>query len=87
MQKEQNDIYKKIQTILQSLITAALIGCFKFLWDLNATVASMKSESASRATIVNNVQQGINNLQMDMQDVRGRVIRLETRETIPQPDR
>lgn len=73
-----------IQTVLLSLITAAIIGCFSFLWNLNGTVAKMQEQNFNRTQRIDDVQQGVNELRLDMkdtkksvQDVSERLVRVE----------
>lgn len=74
----------KLQGVLLSIITTAVIGCFTFLWNLNSTIASMRAENQNRTETIQNVQQGVNDLRLDMKDtkkdvqgVKESVIRLE----------
>lgn len=75
---------KHAQTILLAIATAAIIGCFTFLWNLNATVTQIQGENDKRTIRIDQVQNGVNELRMDMQttkagvqDVRERLIRVE----------
>lgn len=77
MQRTKSILEKHVQTILLSLITAATIGAFTFLWELNATVASLKTTSDDRDRTIDNVQQGINSVRLNLQEVKEKVIRLE----------
>jgi hypothetical protein len=75
---------KHTQTILMSIATAAILGCFTFLWNLNETVTEIRGENARRSMMIDDVNGKVNNLQLDMkatrdavQDVRERMIRVE----------
>lgn len=75
---------KHAQTILLGITTAAILGCFRFLWGLSITVTQMQEQNMQRTIRIDNVQQSVNELQLDMkttkagvQDVRERMIRVE----------
>lgn len=67
----KNDtLQAKIQTVLLSIIAPAIIGCFTFLWNLNRTVAVIQEKSVQRDLRIDNVQQGINDLRLDLGDAK-----------------
>lgn len=75
---------KHLQTILLGITTAAILGCFKFLWALSITVGQMQEQNLERTNRINEVKQGLNELRLDLQgtragvqDVRERLIRVE----------
>lgn len=77
---------KHAQTILLGVITAAIIGCFTFLWQLNGTVFQVKEQLYERTKDIDRLQIGVNEVRLDsketksdIKDVRERVIRLEER--------
>jgi hypothetical protein len=72
------------QTILMAVATAAIIGCFTFLWNLNETVTEIRGDNSKRSLMIDQVQKSVNDLRLDMnttklgvQDVRERMIRVE----------
>lgn len=72
------------QTVLLAIATAAILGCFKFLWSLNATVTKVQEQIYERTVDMDKIQNGVNELRLDMQttkssvqDVRERMIRVE----------
>ncbi len=74
----------KLQSVLLSLITAAIIGCFSFLWNLNSTVAKISNDNTGHQRSIDNLQTTINNQRLEAVDdrkelatVKETVIRLE----------
>jgi hypothetical protein len=68
----------KLITALLSIITAGVIGCFSFLWNVNSTLARMEERETEAIRIREEMRIKINALQLDIRDVRERVIRIET---------
>lgn len=68
----------KLVTALLSVITAGIIGCFGFLWNLNGTLARMQERETEAVRIREEMRTKVNTLQLDMRDVRERVIRIES---------
>ncbi len=82
--RERGLYEKHLQTVLLAVATAAILGCFRFLWSLNATVTEVQQQIHERTVDMNQMQQGINDMRLDMQttkagvqDVRERMIRVE----------
>lgn len=69
---------EKIVTALLSVVTAGTIGCFGFLWNLNSTLARMQERETEAIRIREELRIKINALQLDIRDVRERVIRIES---------
>lgn len=67
-----------VPTFLLSILSAALIGCFAFLWNLNATVTKQEQQYYEVSRMMDELRIKINNMQLDVRDVRERLIRLET---------
>lgn len=84
-QVPERGLYEKhTQTVLMSIATAAILGCFTFLWNLNKTVTQIQGDNDKRGIRVEQVQHGVNELRLDMQatkagvqDLRERMIRVE----------
>lgn len=81
---QKTALEKHVQTIFLGITSAAIIGCFKFLWSLNITVAKMQERDISRTSQIEAVQTSVNELRLDVkttkhdvQDVKERVIKLE----------
>jgi len=70
---------EKAQTIIVSLLTAALIACFGFLWNLNGTLSRMEERDVTREKALNDINLKINSIQLDLIDLRDRIIRIETK--------
>lgn len=74
-------VYKKLEdklhTFLLSVVTAGVIGCFGFLWNMNKTIAVLQEHDTD--TIRSRAEQSIrtNTMQMDIRDIRERVIKIE----------
>ncbi len=70
---------EKLQTIVVSLLTAALIACFGFMWNLNSTLARMEERDLSKEKALNDINAKINIIQLDLYDLKDRVIRIEAK--------
>lgn len=75
---------KHLNTLFLGIISAATIGAFGFLWNVNKTLAVMQERDEKRSMQIQQVQTNMNDLRLDvkdskysLQDVRERVIRLE----------
>ncbi len=68
----------KLITSLLSIVTAGIIGCFGFLWNLNGTLARMQERETETIRVREEMRTRVNTLQLDMRDVRERVIRIES---------
>lgn len=73
----------KIQTALLSVITTGIIGCFTFLWNLNSTVARLQENMIDTIRAKEEQSVRINNIQLDIRDIRERLIRIETKQRKP----
>jgi hypothetical protein len=61
---------RHVQTIMLSVITAALIACFTFLWNMNAKIAVMEERDNQKTQNVERLQNSLNILQSDMISVK-----------------
>jgi hypothetical protein len=61
---------RHVQTIMLSVITAALIACFTFLWNMNAKIAVMEERDNQRTQSVDQLQRSMNIVQSDMISVK-----------------
>lgn len=68
----------KLITTLLSIVTAGVIGCVGFLWNLNSTLARMQERETEAIRVREEMRTRVNTLQLDMRDVRERVIRIES---------
>lgn len=73
--KNADDWY---HNIILSVATSAIIGCFIFLWNVNADLVKAEQQNIDTAKVLDEVRIRINNIQLDIRDIRERVIRLET---------
>ena len=69
-----------IITTLLSIGTTGIIGCFVFLWIQNATNAQVMERDAQKSRAIDEINGKMNNMQLDMRDVRERVVRIEERQ-------
>jgi outer membrane protein TolC len=69
---------EKVQTIIASVLTAAIIGLFTFLWNLNKTLGRMEEREFNTTQSINDINNKINNIQLDVRDLRDKTIRIET---------
>ncbi len=68
----------KLVTALLSVVTAGVIGCFGFLWNLNGTLARMQERETESIRVREEMRVKVNTLQLDVRDVRERIIRIES---------
>lgn len=81
------NLEKHINTIFLGIITAATLGAFTFLWNVNATLSTMQERDNARTKMIDQMQNGLNEVRLDvkdtkasLQDVRERVIRVEAKD-------
>lgn len=74
----------KIQSVLLSIITAGIIGCFSFLWNVNTILTSIQGDTKGHQRAIDNLQTSINQLRLDAIDdrkefevVKEKVVRIE----------
>jgi len=70
----------KIKTFLLSIVTAGAIGCFAFLWKINSTMAILQEHDTENIRIREEWGIKTNNIQLDIRDIRERVIRIESQQ-------
>jgi hypothetical protein len=70
---------RNLQTWLLGISSVAAVGAFTFLWNLNKNVAIMQEQNQYGKRQVDQLQGAVNNMQLDLRDVRDKVIRLETK--------
>lgn len=74
--KKAND--SQLLTFMLSILSAAVVGCFAFLWNLNAIITKLDQQNIEMSRILDELRIKMNNMQLDVRDVRERLIRLET---------
>jgi len=70
---------RNLQTWLLGISSVAAVGAFTFLWNLNKNVAIMQEQNQYGKQKVDQLQGAVNAMQLDIRDVRDKVIRLETK--------
>lgn len=70
---------RNLQTWLLGISSVAAVGAFSFLWNLNKNVAIMQEQNQYWKQKVDQLQGAVNNMQLDMREVRDKVIRLEAK--------
>lgn len=73
----QSNMEKHAQTFLLSLLTAATLGCFAFLWKVNGNIIVLQQQSVEGNTDRQRMQSSLNDANIRLVDVRERVVRLE----------
>lgn len=71
---------EKFQGAILTIATTALIGNFTFLWKLNALVTRLEDHDVQKTNDINNINGKINTMQLNMQDIRESVIRIEAKQ-------
>ncbi len=70
---------RNLQTWLLGISSVAAVGAFTFLWNLNRNVAIMQEQNFYGKRQVDQLQGAVNTMQLDMRDIRDKVIRLEAK--------
>ncbi len=76
-------INDKLFTALLSIATSGIIGCFAFLWQVNGALARLEERDTENIRAREEVMIKTNNIQLDLRDVRERLITLETKNQRP----
>jgi len=69
---------EKIQTAIISILSAGLLGIGTFLWNLNSTLARIEERDIDKTKSIDDLNGKINNIQLDIRDLRDKTIRIET---------
>jgi hypothetical protein len=72
-------IESPLTTTLLSVGTAGIIGCFIFLWNQNGTNAKILERDAQKSQAIDQINGKINQMQLDIREVRETAIRIESR--------
>lgn len=78
----KSKILERFYNVVLGIMSTALIGLFTFLWNLNSTLAQMKEKNISMQKSFDDVNIKLNNVQLDIRDLRDKTIRIETRQNI-----
>ena len=77
----KNTFQEKIQTALLSVATTGILGCGAFLFKANEKLSKMEQHGIDTDKSIDQIQNKINNIQLDLREVRDKVIRVETLKT------
>ena len=75
--KKETTLEKHVQTILLSIITAAIMGGFWKITTISDNLIRMEEREKQKAEQTNSMQSSMNTLQQDMTNIKDRLIRLE----------
>lgn len=78
----KSKILERFYSVILGIMSTALIGLFTFLWNANSTLAQMKEKNISIEKSVNDINIKLNNVQLDIRDLRDKTIRIETRQNL-----
>lgn len=79
MEGNMPNFNRNLQTWLLGISSVAAVGAFTFLWNLNKNLATMQQDQTYGKQRFDQIQGTINNVQLDLRDIRDKVIRLETK--------
>lgn len=82
IKKETTEV--RFQSALLTLITAIVIGCFSFLWQMNKDFAALQERDRQRAIDINSLQMSLNKAQGDIQDLNVRTTKMEVKQNSKQ---
>lgn len=69
---------EKVITFVLSLATSLIAGCFIFLWNVNASLIRLQERELERDKAIDDLNIKINNIQLDIRELRDKVIRIES---------
>ncbi len=67
-----------IQTLLLSIITAAVLGSFSFQWSMNRDFGIMQERDRVRSDTEMEWKNDLKELKIDVNELKGKMIRLES---------
>jgi cell division protein FtsL len=76
--KRMKTFQEKVQTAIISIATTGIISCAGFLWKANASLSQIEEHLQEIDKRMDNHEIKTDNLQLDVRDIRERVIRVET---------
>lgn len=74
---KKNTLEDRINTLLLSVVTAGVIGCFGFLWNMNNAITRLQEHDIENIQSKEEMIGKVNNMQLDVRDIRERLIRVE----------
>lgn len=79
---QNNKGLEKYLGFILSLISAMLIGCFSFLWKVNGVMVRWEERDTEKTNSINRLEQKVNNVQLDIADLKITTTRIETKQNI-----
>jgi hypothetical protein len=76
--EHRNEMFRNIQTVLQSLTAALVIAAFGFLWNINGAVIQMRTEGTFRDKALEDATEMLKEIQKNLQSIESRVQYLES---------
>lgn len=70
-----------LNTLLLSLCTLILSGLFAFCWRTNTQVTILVDHDAVKANTIDNIQKGVDQLRLNVNDIQLRLTRVEDKQT------
>lgn len=77
MRKSESLLERRFDTILLSICTAAVLGMFGFLWNMNARMAVTEERDRAKNDVINKMQSDVNTMRLDLQDLKIKVTTLQ----------
>lgn len=71
----------KLQGAILAIATSALLGNFTYLWKLNALATKLEDHDNQKTLAIDALNGKMNNLQLNVQDIKESVIRIETKQS------
>lgn len=68
-------------SLIQGVLAAGMISCIAFLIKMNSNMAVIQEQKVQEQAIHNDFKQDINQIKLDIRDLRDRAIRAERLET------
>ena len=72
-------VEERLQSFLLPIFTAATVGCFTFLWNMNNSVVRLQEMNVESLKAREDLNIRTNSMQLDIRDLRERLIRIETK--------
>ena len=69
---------KRVQTILLSVITAAVLGLFNFQWTMNRDFGVMQERDRIRTANETEWKNDLKELKLDVNELKGKSIKMES---------
>ena len=73
---------EKYHNFILSLLSALIIGCFVFLWNANGALSRMQEHENNTDKKIDDMQVKMNNIQLDIFEIKERLVGIETKNNI-----